>query len=54
MKYYTERYLGVKFRETAEAISTLDSPEVRALAELATSPITSSGHEPANLSASVN
>jgi site-specific recombinase XerD len=28
----TERYLGVKFEETREAITVLDSPTLRALA----------------------
>ena len=52
----TERYLGVKFRETAEAIEEMDSPEVRALAGFVTSiiPSTSLGGKLASRSSSFN
>lgn len=52
----TERYLGIKYRETAEAIEVLDSPGMRALVGLSAStiPHKSSNGETANRSSSVN
>ena len=52
----TERYLGIKYRETAEAIEVLDSPGMRALVGLSTRtiPCKSSSGERANRSSSVN
>lgn len=52
----TERYLGIKYRETAEAIEVLSTPGMRAVFGQATStiPSTSSENELANHSSSIN
>jgi integrase len=52
----TERYLGIKYRETAEAIEVLDTPGLRAAFEqsASTGPNTSVGGKLTNHSSSVN